>query len=251
MNRNLKTQALVLKNYRIGDFHKGTILLTGSLGIIHAIAHGAYKGKSRLGNNTDVFNALIVYLYHDPVKNSYKITDVECNNYFAGVKRHLHKIYIAYLISEIVWKTYGGGGDFDASLSLVQEAFRCLDTVEAARADRVLIQFLWRYLPMAGHYLQITVCTKCDRTLEKGDPVYFSHSEQSFVCSRCAGNRDQYIPPGCGSYIRYTSPLPLEKSIEASLEGGAEKILKGLLIHLVEGIVETGLQTLDSGGGFF
>ena len=99
MNRNLKTRALVLKNYRIGDFHKGTVLLTGELGIIHAIAHGAFKGKSRLGNKTEVFNDLIAYLYHNPVKNSYKITDAECKNYFKGMKKDLRKVYAAYLIA--------------------------------------------------------------------------------------------------------------------------------------------------------
>ena len=149
-----------------------------------------------------------------------------------------------------MWKTYGGGGDFEATLTLVENTFSCLDAAAAAEIDRVLIQFLWRYLPMAGQYLQLTTCTQCEKTVNKGDPVYFSSIEQSFVCSRCAGSQDEPVPPGCISYIRYTSLLSLKKSVEVSLEGKAERILKGLLIDLVESIVETGLQTLKSGGGF-
>jgi hypothetical protein len=104
---------------------------------------------------------------------------------------------------------------------------------------------------MAGHHLQFNRCAKCDGAIGEKDPVYFSLSEQFFICSLCAGSKDDLIPPGCISYLRYTEQLPIEKSVEVSLEGKAEKKLKGLLIHIVEGIVETGLQTLDSGGGFF
>ena len=52
MDRNYTTEAVVLKTRRFGDFHKSVTILSPERGIINAVAHGAYKGKSRLSSIT-------------------------------------------------------------------------------------------------------------------------------------------------------------------------------------------------------
>ncbi|MCK5154116.1 MAG: recombination protein O N-terminal domain-containing protein, partial [Spirochaetales bacterium] len=41
MNRNIKTDGIILRTRRIGELHKGISCLTRSHGIIDAIAYGA------------------------------------------------------------------------------------------------------------------------------------------------------------------------------------------------------------------
>ena len=55
MNRSHSTDAIVLKNTRIGEIHKGVVMLTSDEGLVNAIAHGAYSQKGKLRGTTNLF----------------------------------------------------------------------------------------------------------------------------------------------------------------------------------------------------
>ena len=91
MNRNLRTESIILRTRRIGELHKGLTCLTRSCGIIDVIAYGAGKGKSKLSGMVDPFSLLYMYLYYDPVKDSYKVSDIEQRAIFPGIRSELGK----------------------------------------------------------------------------------------------------------------------------------------------------------------
>ncbi|MDA3939799.1 MAG: recombination protein O N-terminal domain-containing protein [Spirochaetia bacterium] len=102
MNRNIKTDSIILRSRRIGELHKGLSCLTRSHGIIDAIAYGAGKGKSKLAGLVDPFSLLYLYLYFDPVKDNYKISDIEQRTIFPNIRLELGKFYIASFWAELI-----------------------------------------------------------------------------------------------------------------------------------------------------
>jgi len=250
MNRNLKTSALILKNYRVGEYHKGTVLLTKDLGIINAVAYGGYKTRSKLGSKTEVFNYLRLYLYHDPVKNTYKITDTENVEIYENIRNDLKSIMTATLCCEIVLKTYGGGGEYSGTLSLMRTAFSGFNAGERDSLDRSLIQFLWRYAGILGFRFNLTECSQCGNAIKPGENCIFSAGDENFICSRCAVPADITLPPGCRTYLLHTDSLDFFQSLRVGLPGQSQKDLKALLIHILKSIVETDLNTVTAGGEF-
>ena len=89
MYRSISTQAIVIRRERIGEFHKSLALLTADLGLITATAYGAYKSHSRLRLGSEPFTWSAVHLYHNPVRKSYKVTDLEIRASFEGLQADL------------------------------------------------------------------------------------------------------------------------------------------------------------------
>ena len=115
MYRNFIIEAIVLKTQRMGECHKVVTFLTKSKGIITGIAHGAKKIKSALRSATEPLNLCKVYFYHNPVKNSYKISDIDCIESFDEIPCNLSHFYTASLWIEIILKSFGGG-DVNSSI---------------------------------------------------------------------------------------------------------------------------------------
>ena len=55
MYRSISTHAIVIRRERSGEFHKSLSLLTTDLGLINAIAYGAYKMNSGLRMGSEPF----------------------------------------------------------------------------------------------------------------------------------------------------------------------------------------------------
>ena len=109
MGRNIWIEGLTLRSRRFQEFHKDVTILCRTGGILQAVLHGGYKGKSRLAGATEPFRQAEFLLYHNPVKQSYKISDGDVLNPFEELRGNLAKIYLASLWSEIMIKTQGMG----------------------------------------------------------------------------------------------------------------------------------------------
>ncbi len=247
MKRNLRLQAIVLKNYRIGEIHKGVVIFTPESGIIHAIAHGGYRGKSRLSSRTNVFNILTVYLYFDPVKNTYKITDAECLAYFEGLKRDLKKVFNAYLACEIILKSYGTGDDFRQAYNLLSALLNNLDTGESGSTELGIIQFIWRYLTLLGVKPGIESCSSCNRGFDQKSDLYYSFPDGDFLCMACSGSSDVKIPSGGRAYLKYTQNLDFTRALAVGLEKNTQRELKQVVLRIIEHAVESSFNTVDVG----
>ena len=188
MSRNIRTEAIVLKTGRIGDIHKSVVLLTPELGIIDTIAHGVYKGKGKLAGVTDPFSWSLAYLYFEPVKKTYKITDMECRDLFESVRSDLRRFYAASLWAEVVIRTYAGGEGADRVFDLLNSALHALDGPGDER--RTEIQFLWRFVALAGFQPDLESCAICGRELAEGETVCYRRSDGDFTSRGCLHDSD-------------------------------------------------------------
>ncbi|MBN1685789.1 MAG: DNA repair protein RecO [Spirochaetales bacterium] len=248
MTRNLVTEGLILKNGRIGEIHKAVTLLSPGHGILSAIAHGAYKGKSKLSGVTGVFSRSRLYLYHDPVRDSYKITDVEPISCFDNVRGELEKYYTASLWAEVVLRTYAGGGEFGEVYRLFCEALLLLDNCWPEKNDAVLALFLFRYVDSLGYLPDFNACERCGRDLEENEPWHVC-DDGSIRCSGCAAGDSPRITPGARRYLSYASEKPVEEVLKVDLDGVSRVELKRAMISIVQQLIGGPLNTLRGAGG--
>ena len=248
MNRNIITDSIILRSRRIGELHKSLSCLTRSHGIIDAIAYGAGKGKSKLSGLVDPFSLLHLYLYYDPVKDSYKISDIEQKMIFPEIRLELSKFYIASFWAELILKSYSGGGESGQVYPLLAESLFYLNISDKERQNLILIQFIWRYMGISGFQSDIKYCGKCDRFLLDNDKVFFDERENEIVCSSCRTSIDMLqFSSGGLNYLRYTTDMNIKKSMKIGLDKKSSELLKRILLLMVQGIVEHPLNTLKKG----
>ncbi len=244
MFRTSITEAVVLHSHRFGEFHKGVTLLTRDQGILRAVAHGAQKARSRLRGATESFVRATVYLYHDPVKDAYKITDMTVVSVYESLRADLQLYYTATLWAEVVLKSYGGGGSHPAVFRLLVDCLERLEREGGTRAPYASVQFLWRYLRLAGLRPDTGGCARCGKSLAPDMDAFLDAFGTAFVCAECAGQPGAALDPGARRLLETTETIALSQALRYGLEQRSLSGLREVLYRLLEGLLETRLNTL-------
>ena len=215
--RLLKADAVVLKTVKFGEIHKRVTLLTNTEGILYVNAYGASKGKSKLSGLVLPFSYLHVNIYHDPVKNGYKLTDAYPVRMHAEIHTNLKKYYAASTIAEVLLKSFGGGETVPFFTATVE----ILERIEQAEADKVvycLIQFLWRFIMISGLAPDLYTCSRCGREAGRGTDVYIDVTHQEAYCSSCGGERMLALNRGGVQYLDRTAGMKLSAACRVTLD---------------------------------
>ena len=161
--RNSIESAVVLKSARMGEIHRSVTLLTPHRGVVYATAHGAGKAASKLKAAAIPFACVTAYLYHDPVRDSFKVTDVEPLDLHGAIRADLGKFFTASLWVEIVLRSHGGGTEATAVHALLVNGLRTLNAAPATQVGAVSVQVLWRCLQLLGLAPDLACCAVCGR----------------------------------------------------------------------------------------
>ncbi len=240
--------------YRVAEYHKGLVILSPDLGIFHATAFGACKGKSKLSGVSETFVEGRMFLYHDPVKDRYKVSEIAASRPHHGLRDNLDRYYTALFWTELIMKSFAGGEEFHALFRFFSKSLRVLETADDTAG--ILVQFVWRYLGLTGFQPDIGTCAECGRDIERGEALYLQDGQ--FVCRDCAGRRGpvesqpgSYRPPvlspAACRYLLHSSSLPLEKTSGVRMEKSDEDALKRLLFIYIEDIIGRPLVMLQKG----
>lgn len=247
MYRNNFLNAIVLKTYEIGEMHRGVMLLTPQNGIISAIAHGAKKIKNRFRSPTEQFCISKFYLYYNPVKRDYKITDIESFRVFSNIRNSLSKFYTASLWVEIILRSFAGGENTSLIYNLLGEALDILNKLEENKIHYILIQFIWRFICISGYNPQLDSCSSCGRVQEAGEKMFLEGN--AFNCTACSKHFDLVLSPGSRMYLINTVKKPLPAALKISMDNESAEGLKNVLYSLIQNILETELNSIKCSEG--
>jgi DNA repair protein RecO (recombination protein O) len=248
MTRHRNVEAVILKMYPIGESHAGVSLITAEDGVLRAIAHGVRTAKGRLRGLVQPFAYGETTLYHDPVKNSVKITDFLVRRFHHGIREDLERYYHASLWSEIVLKSFGGGEGANDVFRLYRDCLDVLDTCSGARTRLLGIQFLHRYLEHTGQLPDPAHCGRCARSL--ADAIgWYSPGMSVYLCENCRRGGEHPVDRGATAYLSHTVSLPPAEAVAVSLSGSSLKGLQRALFAMAESAVEADLETLRTGHG--
>ena len=248
VGRTFATECMILRKYRVGETHKGIVVLTPDRGMLHAIAHGALRPGSRLAFGTEPFTLARVYFYHEPVKDTYKVTDLSVLASYDGLKADVQRYFAASLWVEILLRSVAGGVTDSSILALLREALEALD--EGGVVDNADLQFLWRYLGHAGFRPDPDHCTACGAHPDAEEPVFHLAGSRGLVCAACAsrvGSARLTMSPGARRYIAHTHTLPFAQAVRVGLT--QPQALRRLSAELVQCVLQAPLRTLEAGAG--
>lgn len=230
--------------YRVAEYHKGLVILSPDLGIFHATAFGAYKGKSKLSGVSETFIEGRIFLYHDPVKDRYKVSEIVPEETHQQLREDLDRYYTALFWAELIMKSFAGGEGFAELFRFFSSSMQLLDRSEDIEA--LLIQFIWRYLGMTGFQPEIENCGECGRRIERGESLYMENGQ--FVCEKCAGSYGgPRLSPAARNYLIHSASLPLQRTAGVVLNPAERGELKRLLCIFIEDVIGQPLAILQKG----
>jgi DNA repair protein RecO (recombination protein O) len=179
--RVYKTDAIVLRQRKLGEADKIVTLYTGRFGKLDAVAKGVRRTKSRLAGHLEPLT-LGSYLVAEGRELDI-VTQAETVEAYPALRAELERLsrglYCAELVDRLTPERSEGGMVFRQ----LQEALSLLNSEESI--DLVVRRFEMRLLDELGYRPVLESCAVCGQRLE---PVtnYWSPAAGGIVCPRCS-----------------------------------------------------------------
>jgi DNA repair protein RecO (recombination protein O) len=216
MPRTLAYSAVILRSRPSGESNREVWLLTAEAGLIHATLFGGPKSKLR--SHAAPFHSGKAWIYHDPVKDFYKLNDFDVQSWKPGLREMYERTMAADAVAQTVLASHGGGGDWKSATGIVEETFCALEAANEEYCRRIQLHFFWQWINFLGLRPQFEYCASCERAVAQSEPVWYAVKEDGAVCADCASHEREnagnilQISPGCRRWlaaVEALSPLRL------------------------------------------
>jgi DNA repair protein RecO (recombination protein O) len=237
---------MILKTWPVGENHRGVRFFLPETGLVDACAYGAASRKNPLRGTLQILTAGNVSLWHDRVRDRYRVESFDPRDFYENIRADLDKIEAASLWSEILIKTTTGSEESFRVFALLSSALEILnqsDFTGISRINRLSTQFLWHYLILSGFKPDFSRCGRCSRTLDQSETLFW-RGEGDIHCTSCGEPGESRLPPGVKIWMERISGLPLSQSISIGLEERAQTLLLALFCQVIEHLSGSSLKTL-------
>jgi DNA repair protein RecO (recombination protein O) len=234
MSRNLIfNNALILRVRSFGESNREALFLTAEEGVVSATVFGGAKSKLRAAISP--FHQGVLYLYHNPVKDSRKVIDFDVKAWRPGLRESFDRATAGAAVSGTVSATHAGGGDWAWALELASASLTALETADEGVCAQVFVHFLWNWLGLIGEKPSLSHCAVCRSPFEKG--AVFSPLEQALICPACAERAmagDSFVlGAGARRWLLVTEDMPPSQLARWSLDtvsfAQARAVVTGML----------------------
>jgi DNA repair protein RecO (recombination protein O) len=185
MVRSFTYSALVLRVRPSGDANREAYFLTAEEGLLRATVFGG--PKSRLRAHVSPFHRGTLWIYHDPVRDSRKVTDFDVQSWKPGIRELYERSAAAAAIAETILAAHGGGGSWVEALTLADGALAALEEADESCCTRIFIHFLWNWLDLLGLRPEPNRCASCACEAAGDGLLWYSRREGVLLCPSCAG----------------------------------------------------------------
>lgn len=180
-----KTDAIVIRSYPFGEYHKIITFYTSDFGKVRAAAYGVRGPKSRFGGSLELLNHGTLVFSERPNRDLRTVQDFDLINAFDEIKedfdRTTYGCYLVELVNAIESDQTANRGVF----RLLQHGFDGLSRVD----DIALLArgFELKLLDIAGFAPQLSQCVVCSSP-PSGAALRFSTRLGGVLCEDCTPN---------------------------------------------------------------
>ncbi|MPZ49999.1 MAG: DNA repair protein RecO [Dehalococcoidia bacterium] len=187
--RVYKTQAIVLRQRKLGEADKIVTLYCSHLGKLDAVAKGVRRTKSRLAGHLEPLT-LGAYLIAEG-RDLDIVTQAETVDAFPALRDNLERLSRGLYCAELVDRLTPERSEGNPIFRLLNETLSLLDCEE--ETEIAVRRFEARLLSKLGYRPNLDVCAVCGRRLEPVDN-YWSPVAGGALCPACAGDSLRLTP---------------------------------------------------------
>ncbi|MCL2382547.1 MAG: recombination protein O N-terminal domain-containing protein [Treponema sp.] len=199
MPRSFTYSAITLRIRQSGQSNREAWFLTAEEGVVQATLFGG--PKSRLRAQVSPFHEGTLWIYHDTVRDSRKVTDFDVHSYRPGIRELYERAMTADAAAQTILSSHGGGGSWPVAAKLAASVLDCLDWADAALCSRLGVYFLWRWAGVLGLKPEISSCSSCFCQMKRDEPLWYCAVDGALLCGPCA-QRETRLPAHSPSLLR-------------------------------------------------
>ena len=237
MTRTSVYHALILRSRPSGESNRELWMLTAEEGILRATMFGG--PKSRMRSHAAPFHSGLAWVYHDPVRDSRKLSDIDVQTWRPGLRELYERAMAADAVAETVLASHGGGGNWEAALALCETVLDALEGADEKLCERLLICFLFSWARILGIEPDMGHCAHCGAAPLDDELLVFSVLNNAFYCPACVrahvfdAKDGLLISPGCRRWLAAAGSLPPSQIERITMDVKSLKEAKALTQSII------------------
>jgi DNA repair protein RecO (recombination protein O) len=214
--RSYKTEAVVLRSFRLGEADRVLHLYTLDRGRVGAVAKGVRKTKSRFGARLEPLSHAELLL-HQGGGELQTVTGVELIRSHHSVREQPYRLGVGLVAAEAMLRLFPEQEANERAFRALGRFLELLDALEPGhgrpQADPLVLSFQLKLLWLAGYLPHVTSCADCGANTGLAG---YSPRAGGAVCSNCANGA---LPLSRGGLLGIESLLsrPLAEAGDAGL----------------------------------
>jgi DNA repair protein RecO (recombination protein O) len=243
--RSFVYQALALRVKPSGESNREAWFFTAEGGIVKATVFGG--PKSRLRSHVAPFHDGNLWIYHDPVRDSRKVSDFDVQSWRPGIRECWERAMAADAVAETILASQGGGGNWQETLKFTGEVLDLLDGAAAGTCPRIAAYFLWRWAQILGVKPDLSVCASCACEVKREELIWYSARKEALFCEKCAKDGDSLLrlSPGGRLWLKGIESLPPAALERVSLDTLSLEQARALSQAVLAAVLGKRLATWD------
>jgi DNA repair protein RecO (recombination protein O) len=178
-----KTEAIVLRSFRLREADRIIHLYTSTHGRVGAVVKGVRRTKSRFGGRLEPFFRVRLVLYEGRGDLD-TVTQAEAIEWYPRLRSRGASLNAAGTACETVHRLFGEEQANPAAYNLLCRELQLLDAASDAAGPVNLLAFRLKLLLAAGFVPELASCAACGAEVD-GRGLSFAASLGGVVCSEC------------------------------------------------------------------
>ncbi|MDX6472115.1 MAG: repair protein RecO [Gaiellaceae bacterium] len=190
-SRSYKTEAVVLRSFRLGEADRVLHLYTLDRGRIGAVAKGVRKTKSRFGARLEPLSHVALML-HEGSGELQTVTGADLVRPHSASREDYHRLSIGLIGAEAMLRLFSEQEANERAFTALTRFLDVLDETEQSTArpalDPLVLSFQLKLLWLSGYLPHLTSCAECAET--GVTLVGYSPRAGGAICARCASHTE-------------------------------------------------------------
>lgn len=244
--RGYKTEAVVLRSFRLGEADRVLHLYTLARGRVGAVAKGIRKTKSRFGARLEPLSHVELML-HEGSGELQTVTGVELLRSHHGVREQRYSLGVGLVGAEAMLRLFTEQESNPRAFQALTRFLDLLDELPAATGraalDPLALSFQLKLLWLSGYLPHLTSCANCgaaDAAL-----IGYSAAAGGAVCAGCRADALALSPAGIAG-IESLLARPLAEAVDVGISDRAARDALAVITSAYEYFGNFRLRTLRS-----
>ncbi len=247
MGRSYKTEAVVLRSFRLGEADRVLHIYTLERGRIGAVAKGIRKTKSRFGARLEPLSHVELML-HQGSSELQTVTGVELVRSHHESREQQYRLGVGLLGAEAMLRLFTEQETNPRAFQALTRFLDLLDDLEPLTTrtslEPLALSFQLKLLWLSGYLPHLTSCADCGT--ESEILVGYSAKAGGAVCSNCATGGSLALSPAGIAGIEALLARPLAEARDAGLAERSTRDALAVITAAYEYFGNFRLRTLRS-----
>ena len=243
--RGYKTEAVVLRSFRLGEADRVLHLYTLARGRVGAVAKGIRKTKSRFGARLEPLSHVELML-HEGSGELQTVTGVELLHSHHAAREQRYPLGVGLVGAEAMLRLFTEQEANPRAFQALTRFLELLDELPARTTrpalDRLALSFQLKLLWLSGYLPHLTSCANCGENVPL---VGYSPAAGGAVCAACRADSLALSPAGIAG-IESLLARPLAEAGDVGITDRAARDALAVITSAYEYFGNFRLRTLRS-----